>query len=68
MKFDVFEYSSKGGRGYNEDCVGSRINENGGIFAVADGLGGHNRGEVASSAAVETIVSGWDFSRENMAE
>lgn len=68
MKFDVFEYSSKGGRGYNEDSVGCKTDENGGIFVVADGLGGHNRGEVASSAAVDTIISGWDFSSENIAE
>ena len=66
MRLDVFEYTSKGGRSYNEDSLGSNFDENGGIFVVADGLGGHNRGEVASSAAVETIISGWNTKSENM--
>ena len=66
MRLDVFEYTSKGGRSYNEDSLGSKFDENGGIFVVADGLGGHNRGEVASSAAVETIISGWNTKSENM--
>ena len=59
MKFEVFEYTNKGGRSYNEDNVGSRLTENGGIFVVADGLGGHSRGEVASECVVSTILSGW---------
>ena len=59
MKFEVFEYTNKGGRSYNEDNVGSRLTENGGIFVVADGLGGHSRGEVASECVVSTIRSGW---------
>ena len=28
-----------------------------GIFALADGMGGHNKGEVASKLAVENIIS-----------
>lgn len=39
-------------RGVNEDSV----LESDGIFAVADGMGGHNAGEVASSMAVELIA------------
>ncbi len=66
MKLDVFEYTSKGGRSYNEDYVGSCFNSEGGIFIVADGLGGHNLGEEASAAAVETIISGWDFNADDM--
>lgn len=68
MRLDVFEYTSKGGRSYNEDSLGSQIDENGGIFVVADGLGGHNRGEVASAAAVETIISGWNPQPEIIAQ
>lgn len=66
--FDVFEYTNQGGRSYNEDSIGSRINDSRGIFVVADGLGGHALGEEASAAAVETIVSGWDPSREDDSE
>lgn len=66
MKFDVFEYTSQGGREHNEDSLGTSFNSEGGIFVVADGLGGHYMGEVASSAAVETIVSDWDFNTEDI--
>ena len=68
MNFDIFEYTSKGGRDYNEDSLGSYYDENGGVFVVADGLGGHNRGEDASATAVETITSGWNTLAENLSE
>lgn len=64
--FDVFEYTNKGGRSYNEDSVGSRYDDNNGIFVVADGLGGHLLGEKASAAAVETIISGWNTFEEDI--
>ena len=48
-----------GGRDYNEDSTGCRYNEGGGIFVVADGLGGHSLGEVASECVVNTIVDGY---------
>jgi serine/threonine protein phosphatase PrpC len=58
MRFDVFEYSNKGGRSYNEDSVGSSFYDDGrGTFVVADGLGGHLLGERASETAVEVITS-----------
>lgn len=64
--FDVFEYTSRGGRENNEDCVGSWHNEYGGIFVTADGLGGHRYGEMASLKAVETVINGWDASCEDI--
>jgi PPM family protein phosphatase len=36
----------------NEDCI--RTDDNLGIYLLADGIGGHNAGEVASALAVET--------------
>lgn len=59
MRFDVFEYSNKGGRSYNEDAVAHAINGLNGIFVVADGLGGHQLGEVASACVCETLVNNW---------
>lgn len=51
----------------NEDyCMGEIIqteNDCIGIFALADGMGGHKKGEVASKIAVESII---DFLKNNM--
>lgn len=51
----------------NEDyCMGEIIeieNESIGIFALADGMGGHQKGEIASKIAVESII---DFLKENI--
>ncbi len=45
-------------RSLNEDNWGwSRLTEGVEIFVVADGMGGHDSGEVASQMAVETLVS-----------
>ena len=37
----------------NEDCI--RTDDNLGIYLLADGIGGHNAGQVASALAVETV-------------
>lgn len=52
----------------NEDyCMGEIVQTDGlntvGIFAMADGMGGHNKGEVASKLAVENIIH---FLKENL--
>jgi len=43
-------------RPLNEDAVGADPNI--GLFVLADGLGGYNAGEVASTMAVSTLLSG----------
>ncbi len=43
-------------RALNEDAVSQLITSYGGIFIVADGMGGHRTGEVASQMAVAQIV------------
>ena len=42
-------------RTFNEDSVGYYEEEDFGIFVIADGMGGHNAGEVASKIAIDTI-------------
>ncbi len=44
----------------NEDSVGHRIFEDTAVFLVADGLGGHSLGEVASATAVNTVLTAVD--------
>ncbi len=51
MNIEVYNYSGKGGRPINEDSLICGKN----YFIVSDGLGGHENGEVASSAAVDYI-------------
>ena len=41
-------------RDHNEDCVGTEVQS--GIAVLADGMGGHNAGEVASAMAVDLIL------------
>ena len=43
-------------RDHNEDCLG--LDESRGLLLVADGMGGHKAGEVASSIAVSSIMRG----------
>ncbi|MDR2591050.1 MAG: protein phosphatase 2C domain-containing protein [Oscillospiraceae bacterium] len=53
---DYAQISKHGTRDNNEDSIEVLETENGTLFVIADGLGGHGRGEVASALAVETFV------------
>ena len=46
------EYTNKGDREINEDSIGHIANGDNGFFVLADGLGGHGGGEIASQLVV----------------
>ena len=52
---DFSFYSDVGGRSNNEDSYLAKKILNGYLFVVADGLGGHDDGEMASYSAVNSI-------------
>ena len=57
MRFTVYQVSRKGGREKNEDRIGYCYTRDSGLFALADGMGGHPEGEVASQLALQTIAA-----------
>ena len=60
MKLDSFRYSAIGGRSENQDAVGFREEGANGLYIVADGLGGHQAGHLASQCAVYTLKKLWE--------
>ena len=67
LDLDFAELSDTGRvRGNNEDAVGhvlpsnpAQVQSQGWFFAMADGMGGHEQGEVASQLAIKTALDGF---------
>lgn len=58
-------YTNIGGRPANEDTVRQVTRDPDGLcLVVADGLGGHGGGALASAATADTICNGWDGSAD----
>ena len=57
MRFSVYQVSRRGGREKNEDRMGYCYTRDSGLFALADGMGGHPEGEVASQLALQTLAA-----------
>jgi serine/threonine protein phosphatase PrpC len=57
MQIDSACLSKPGGRKANQDACGYKINDTGGCWIVADGLGGHAGGAIASRVAVDMVLS-----------
>ena len=55
MLLDSFVFTPAGGRGYNEDAALAQESADGGLYLVADGLGGHAHSEQAAQAVIESL-------------
>ena len=59
MLLSSYSYTFIGDRSNNEDFVSSCENEDNGAYVVADGLGGHRDGEIASGCVAEAVTDAW---------
>ncbi len=65
MKFTHATLSSPGGRKVNEDAANHLLlSDAQGCWVVADGLGGHGGGDVASNLAVSTLLEAYQAAPE----
>ena len=59
MKIDSYSFSAVGGRDENQDAFGQAGEGENALFVVADGLGGHRLGSLASNCAVQALLENW---------
>jgi len=57
MRFSIYQDSKKGGRKVNQDRMGYLYTRDSLLLVVADGMGGHARGEIASQITMQTIAA-----------
>lgn len=57
MKFSVFQDSRVGDRNSNEDRLAYSYSRDALLMAVADGMGGHDGGEIASQISVQVMMA-----------
>ena len=62
MKFSIYQDSRDGARKANQDRIGYCYSRDALLMIVADGLGGHAHGELASQLVVQFLIS--SFQRE----
>jgi len=62
MRFTIYQESRQGGRSNNEDRTSCCYSRDALLMVIADGMGGHHYGEIASQIAVQTLADA--FQRE----
>ena len=62
MRFTIYQESRQGGRANNEDRTTCCYSRDALLMVIADGMGGHHYGEIASQIAVQTMADA--FQRE----
>lgn len=60
MEYRSFSFTSEGGREENQDAAAAREKASAAIYIVADGLGGHQDGKLASECVTQTLVQAWE--------
>lgn len=68
MKYTVGEHSIRGGRKINQDRIAYAERDNAVLMVLADGLGGHARGELASELFVQTVIQQFTSIRQPLIE
>jgi protein phosphatase len=57
MRFSIYQDSNKGGRRVNQDRMGYLYTRDSLLLMIADGMGGHARGEVAAELSLQTVAA-----------
>jgi len=57
VRFSIYQESKKGGRRVNQDRMGYLYTRDSLLLLVADGMGGHARGEVAAQITLQTMAA-----------
>jgi protein phosphatase len=57
LRFSIYQDSKKGGRRVNQDRMGYLYTRDSLMMMVADGMGGHARGEVAAQLTMQTVAA-----------
>jgi protein phosphatase len=57
VRFSIYQESKKGGRKVNQDRMGYLYTRDSLLLLVADGMGGHARGEVAAQLTLQTMAA-----------
>ncbi|MGE5094660.1 MAG: PP2C family protein-serine/threonine phosphatase [Betaproteobacteria bacterium] len=65
MRFTIFQDSRQGDRAGNEDRVGYSYSRDVLLMCIADGMGGHQQGEVAAEIAVTEITRRFQHEARN---
>jgi serine/threonine protein phosphatase PrpC len=64
MNYELAEYSLRGSRKMNQDRIGYAERANSVLLVLADGLGGHEGGELASELLVQAVIHAYQSIRQ----
>jgi serine/threonine protein phosphatase PrpC len=66
MRFSIFQDSHIGGRKMNQDRLAYSYGRDVLLMVIADGMGGHARGEIAAEVAINTITNRFQQEARNI--